>query len=107
MKLVNIFTLIRMLVAACAYMYVPHRSGGRFSLMALCRKTLHIYTIHVDHPVPDEDKEPERQDHNDWAWLPLYAALTTLAYLWTPKQDPIPEVSFPFFLQHMLYTGEV
>ena len=30
-----------------------------------------------------------------------------LAYMWTPKQDPIPEVSFPFFLQHMLYTGEV
>ena len=68
-----------------------------------------LYTVYVcvDHPVPDEDEEPERQDHNDWAWLPLFAALTTLAYLWTPKQDPIPEVSFPFFLQHMLYTGEV
>ena len=62
----------------------------------------------VGHPVPKEDdEEPERQNHNDWAWLPLFAALTTLAYLWTPKQDPIPEVSFPFFLQHMLYTGEV
>ena len=58
-------------------------------------------------PVPEEDEEPERQNHNDWAWLPLFAALTTLAYLWTPKQDPIPEISFPFFLQHMLYTGEV
>ena len=61
----------------------------------------------TDDPIPEEDEEPERQNHNDWAWLPLFAALTTLAYLWTPKQDPIPEVSFPFFLQHMLYTGEV
>ena len=62
---------------------------------------------HVGDPIPKEEEEPERQNHNDWAWLPLFAALTTLAYLWTPKQDPIPEVSFPFFLQHMLYTGEV
>jgi hypothetical protein len=66
-----------------------------------------VYLLHVGDPVPEEDEEPERQNHNDWAWLPLFAALTTLAYLWTPKQDPIPEVSFPFFLQHMLYTGEV
>ena len=67
----------------------------------------HIYMYVIGDPVPEEDEEPERQNHNDWAWLPLFAALTTLAYLWTPKQDPIPEVSFPFFLQHMLYTGEV
>jgi hypothetical protein len=66
-----------------------------------------LILLHIGDPVPEEDEEPERQNHNDWAWLPLFAALTTLAYLWTPKQDPIPEVSFPFFLQHMLYTGEV
>ena len=67
---------------------------------------MHMH-VHVGDPVPEEEEEPERQNHNDWAWLPLFAALTTLAYLWTPKQDPIPEVSFPFFLQYMLYTGEV
>ena len=65
-----------------------------------------VYWLCIGDPVPEEEEEPERQNH-DWAWLPLFAALTTLAYLWTPKQDPIPEVSFPFFLQHMLYTGEV
>ena len=69
--------------------------------------SLWVYWLFIGDPVPEEEEEPERQNHNDWAWLPLFAALTTLAYLWTPKQDPIPEVSFPFFLQHMLYTGEV
>ena len=80
-------------------------SGDRFER---CTYKLSLtILVHVGHPVPDKDEEPEKQNHNDWTWLPLFAALTTLAYLWTPKQDPIPEVSFPFFLQHMLYTGEV
>ena len=68
---------------------------------------LREYNYFLGHPVPEKDDEPEKQNHNDWTWLPLFVALTILAYLRTPKQDPIPEVSFPFFLQHMLYTGEV
>ena len=63
------------------------------------------YTL--GHPLPDRDDEPEKQNGNDWTWLNLFAVITMIAYLWTPKHDPIPEVSFPFFLQHMLYTGEV
>ena len=69
--------------------------------------SIHTHTHTIDHPVPDEDEEPERQNDNDWAWLPLFVAITTLVYFWIPKQDPIPEASFPFFLQHMLYAGEV
>ena len=79
--------------------------GIRWDTMIVA--SLWVYWLCIGDPVPEEEEEPERQNHNDWAWLPLFAALTTLAYLWTPKQDPIPEVSFPFFLQHMLYTGEV
>ena len=69
-------------------------------MASVCVFTIHMHVhVHVGDPVPEEEEEPERQNHNDWAWLPLFATLTTLAYLWTPKQDPIPEVSFPFFLQ--------
>lgn len=66
-----------------------------------------LMALIAGHPLPEKDEEPEKQNHSDWTWLPLLTILTALAYIWTPKQDPIPEVSFPFFLQHMLYTGEV
>ena len=66
----------------------------------------HTHT-HTGHPPPDQDEEPEKQNQNEWAWLPLLAIFTTLAYTLSPKSDSIPEVSFPFFLQHMLNAGEV
>ena len=33
--------------------------------------------------------------------------MAVLAYLLTSNAEPVPEISFPFFLQHMLYAGEV
>lgn len=39
--------------------------------------------------------------------MPLYAIIAGLAYLLTSAADPVPEVTYPHFLQHMLQAGEV
>ena len=60
-------------------------------------------------PLPEEEgeEEGEQQPHNEWSWLPLYTIIAALAYILTSSAEPVPEISFPFFLQHMLYAGEV
>lgn len=70
---------------------------------------LHLATGHPL-PFPDEERgEGNRgnRDPHQWSWLPLYTAVAVLAYLLTSSVEPVPEISFPFFLQHMLYAGEV
>lgn len=64
--------------------------------------------MYSDHPLPFPEeggsgKDPQEQ----WSWLPLYTAIAVLAYLLLSKVEPVPEISFPFFLQHMLHAGEV
>jgi len=59
------------------------------------------------HPLPDDDKEDPQQPQNEWSWGPVYAIIAGIIYLLTSSAEPIPEISFPFFLQHMLYAGEV
>lgn len=64
------------------------------------------------HPLPFSEKGEEEdgkgdRDPQQWSWLPLYTAIAVLAYLLTSTVEPVPEISFPFFLQHMLYAGEV
>ena len=62
-------------------------------------------------PFPEEERGGEggrgSRDPHQWSWLPLYTAVAVLAYLLTSSVEPVPEISFPFFLQHMLYAGEV
>ena len=64
-------------------------------------------TSSAANPEPEGDKEDPQQPQNDFSWLPLYVIIAGLAYLLSSNFDPVPEISFPFFLQHMLYAGEV
>lgn len=68
-------------------------------------------SLGTDHPLPFSEREEEdgkgNRDPHQWSWLPLYTAIAVLAYLLTSNVEPVPEISFPFFLQHMLYAGEV
>ena len=66
------------------------------------------------HPTPqgEEEGEGEREegegrerDPQQWSW-PLYTAIAVLIYLLTSVK-PTLEISFPYFLQHMLCVGEV
>ena len=66
------------------------------------------------HPTPqgEEEGEEEREkgerregDPQQWSW-PLYTAIAVLIYLLTSVK-PTLEISFPYFLQHMLCVGEV
>lgn len=59
------------------------------------------------HPFPKNDKENSQQPQNQWSWAFIYGVIAGLAYLLTSRTEPIPEISFPFFLQHMLHAGEV
>ena len=67
------------------------------------------------HPLPfPEEEEGGGQgaggggkSPQQWSWIPLYTAIAVLAYLLLSKVEPVPEISFPFFLQHMLHAGEV
>lgn len=71
-----------------------------------------VDSLGTDHPLPFSEREEEEdrrgdRDPHQWSWLPLYTAIAVLAYLLTSTVEPVPEISFPFFLQHMLYAGEV
>lgn len=85
------------------------RSEGRYNLAQ--NYTTSVSTHFAGHPLPfpeggGEEGRGDRDPHQ-WSWLPLYTAIAVLAYLLTSTVEPVPEISFPFFLQHMLHAGEV
>ena len=46
--------------------------------------------------------------YSGWSWAQfLSGALVFALYYLTSSREIIPEVQFPFFLQHVLYKGEV
>lgn len=95
-------------------------AGGALTIIAIIAEVsdivLHyqewLLTLGTDRPLPFSERGEEEggkgdRDPHQWSWLPLYTAIAVLAYLLTSTVEPVPEISFPFFLQHMLYAGEV
>ena len=67
---------------------------------------LSLSSPHLADPLPDDKDDPEPP--KGWSWMQLIpGVLIGILYYMASDSDPIPSVSFSFFLQHMLLTGEV
>ena len=67
---------------------------------------LSLSSPHLADPLPDDKDDPEPP--KGWSWMQLIpGVLIGILYYMASDSDPIPSVSFSFFLQHMLFTGQV
>ncbi|KAL5467699.1 hypothetical protein EMCRGX_G031962 [Ephydatia muelleri] len=97
-----------------------HRNGFRRSVLPLCKQLplrLQRCMSDTNSPLPNNDpapgkdsqkqkgEPPEQDSQISWAQI-LPGVLVLLAYYMTSNVETL-EVSFPYFLQHMLSTGEV
>ena len=75
---------------------------------------MYVFTVNVcvhvsillANPVPEDDGNPDPRESWTWSQL-LPGILIGILYFLASSPSPIPEISFPYFLQYIVNAGEV